>query len=104
MNNFEIHHHKHIEYFYSSSKKFCDCGAKNIPVYSWGSYVNRKFHTIKLFCIKCFEKSVKENLITHQRSNNCHMDIKGLHNERLPNFLLELKKLLNGDNQQSLFA
>lgn len=98
-----MHNHpKHIEYFYITNKKYCDKSHSNCYIYGWGVYVNRKFHTIKYFCIRCFDVEVRDNLIKHQNNNNCLIEIKGLHNERLPNFLLELSNQLNGINQMFL--
>lgn len=92
-------HHSHNEYFGTSSRKICDCKAKNSTIYFWGNYICRTFHTIKYFCENCFEKSVRENLIVHQKNNNCSIRILGFRKERLPFFIMNLQKELNGENQ-----
>lgn len=89
-------------YFYSCDDKFCDCGAKHQQVYGWGAYVSRRFHRIKRFCSKCYEKNVKVHLMKAFEINNCEINIAGLHGEKLPTFLLELQYVLRGNTQQFL--
>lgn len=98
-----IDHFIHNEYFGTADHiKICDCQNKNCPIFFWGSFLNRQFHTIKYFCPKCFNESVKENLIIQQKVSGCKINIRGFRNERLPEFLLELRDFLHGKPQLRL--
>lgn len=97
-----LSHFVHNEYFGIAGKSICDCKSKGLQIYFWGSYLGRIYHHIKFFCPKCYDKEVKENLITQKDIANCQINIKGFRGERLPEFLLELRDILNGKPQLRL--
>lgn len=94
-------HIVHNYYFGSAGRRKCPCGS-NLQSYFWGVYQARIFHSIKLFCMKDFEKNVREHLLIQQKAAGCTINIKGFNGELLPQFLLELKSLLSGNPQEFL--
>lgn len=89
------------EYFGTSNRKFCQCGNSKSNNFFWGGYIGKQFHTIRIFCLRCYEEKVRQVLLK-EFDGVGSINIKGFRNQVLPNFLRELKLELEGKPQLML--
>lgn len=76
---------------YGSRRKSCPtCKAKLEEgewVWSWGEYVNAKWHTVTHFCKSCYRGNVQQRLIVHRNECGCDFNLVGYQGEELPEWL-----------------
>jgi hypothetical protein len=89
----------HNEYFRTVNAVRCDCGRliKKVrhgketgtidQVWSWGEYVNARWHTVIWFCELCWEHRAKRRLLAHSDTCGCDFRLNGYGGEKLPEWL-----------------
>lgn len=63
---------------------------KNESIWSWGNYINAKWHTITYFCKECFQTRVADHLLEHAGECGCSITLVMYHADQ-PRWL-RLKK------------
>jgi hypothetical protein len=82
----------HNEYFRQVSlgnRKTCPCCKQRLngkPIWSWGNYINAKWHTVQHFCERCYPE-VRERLQLHQAECGCDFQFIGYQGVKLPSWL-----------------
>lgn len=73
----------HNEWFRTVSlgnRKSCPTCSAKLPagesVWSWGEYVRAKWHTVKHFCVNCFEDQVRKPLVSHAGPCGCQIQLQ----------------------------
>lgn len=56
-------------------------------IWSWGNYVNARWHTVDYFCRQCFATTVAARLLEHADECGCAIELVGYRGERLPPWL-----------------
>ena len=73
-----------------SSRKSCpSCRTKLEEgewVWSWGEYINAKWHTVKHFCKHCYPE-IRRDLEVHRSDCGCEFNLIGYGGEILPDWL-----------------
>ena len=69
----------HREWFRPLTKTTCDCGQRNVQVWSWGNYIRARWNTVKHFCQGCFNDQVVSDLRKHTGECGCTIQLVPYH-------------------------
>lgn len=82
----------HREWFRTvmAKRKSCpSCHAKlpqNEKIWSWGNYINARWHTINHVCVSCWPATEKR-LVDHLSGCGCTFELVGYSSQKLPQWL-----------------